>query len=184
MQNKALVNLFARHSQWWKVGVAFLFFVLMNIIILNQVSTFEALSGGQPLLELPNLAGQNLYDIANSYGAEALELYQYRIQPIDIVYPLTAGIFFTLFLSALTTRLFKDASIWRYAPLFGILAVLLDWAENLSVFVILRTLDNPINWLSFLTPALSIVKTIAGVICVVFILGMLGVWAFKKFSKE
>jgi|GEM_PF-5629806 len=169
-----------KHNEWWKAGVAVVLFMIATVLIQNEVAAFEELSGGEPLIELPNLAGENLYDIATLYSDEALESYQYRVQPLDVIYPLTAGVMFFLTLNAFTTRLFPEDSNWRYVPILGLLATLLDWGENLCVFVILRTLENPIDWLSPLTSGFTMIKTIMGMICIILILGMFILWVYRK----
>ncbi|MEM7801332.1 MAG: hypothetical protein AAF633_19215 [Chloroflexota bacterium] len=153
--------------------IALVLFFIGNGLILPQVARFGELTGGTGLLELPNLVGQSLYAIAQTYPDDAVELYQRVIQPLDIVYPLTAGLLFASIIAWACQSLFPSDSRWQFLPWLGLLATLFDWLENLGVFIILRTLDNPIPGIDQFTQLMILLKNGVGVIAIGTILVLL-----------
>ena len=85
----------------WFTGVALLLFIAGNAVILPQVTAFEALSGGVAMLEVPTQLGQDLREVVRAYPPEAVAHYRTVLLPIDVVYPATAGLFFTSALAVL-----------------------------------------------------------------------------------
>jgi len=151
-------NLFIMLGRGPIIIISFVLFLIGNGLILPQVTRFEALTGGTSLLELPNLVGQSLYSIAQTYPAEAIELYQRVIQPLDIFYPLTAGLLFASVLAWASQSLFPSDSRWQMLPWLGVFATLFDWLENLGVFIILRTLESPITAIDGFTQVMIVLK--------------------------
>ncbi|MEM8856758.1 MAG: hypothetical protein AAGD96_00460 [Chloroflexota bacterium] len=159
-------NFFEMIGRWPAILIAIILFVIGNALILPQVTRFEELTGGTGLIELPNLVGQSLYAIAQTYPADAIELYQRVIQPLDVFYPLTAGLMFASIIAWTCKSLFDSDSRWQMLPWLGVLATLFDWLENLGVFTILRTLDNPISLVDAFTQTMIFLKNGFGFISI------------------
>ena len=166
-------NMFNMIGRWPAILVTLVLFVVGNGLILPQVTRFEELSGGMSLIELPNLVGQSLYAIAQGYPSEAVQFYQRVIQPLDLFYPLTAGLMFASIIAWACKSLFDSNSKWQMLPWLGLLATLFDWLENLGVFIILRTLDNPISIIDGITRILIILKNGVGFMAIGTILVLL-----------
>ncbi|MEM9992393.1 MAG: hypothetical protein AAF738_11560 [Bacteroidota bacterium] len=154
-----LIQLFERLSVWWYGIIAFVLYMGVQQVILGYVNRFEELTDGLPMIELPILVNRSLYEIAVQYPQEAIRMYQTNLQPLDIFLPLTAGLWFAVALAFLTKSIFPSTSNWWLLPLLGVLATFLDWAENIGVFFILRTLDAPITGLDILTRVFILTKT-------------------------
>lgn len=166
---------FTRIGRWpYLVGAA-VSFVVANLVILGQVRRFEELTGGLALLEVPRMVTQDLYVVAAEYPTSAVTLYRTVIQPLDVLYPLTLGLLLVVVLSMLTVRLFPPTSRWRSLPWLGALPTLADWSENVGVFTILRTIDDPIAWVDPLTRLLTAVKGIVAIGTVLVLAGVLTV---------
>jgi len=177
---RTVIRWIEQFAKWPYLVGAFLLVVGSNLLILSQVTRFEEATGGMSLLELPTLIPQNLYAIAQGYTPAGMQIYQSIIQPLDIVFPLTVGLFFALVLAALTTRLFPVDSRRRYLPLLGPLATLGDWLENLGVFFILRTVNDPIPALALLTKAFIVAKLIVGLLAIFSILILFAMWVSQR----
>ncbi len=176
-------NLFIMLGRGPVIVISFVLFLIGNGLILPQVTRFEALTDGTSLLELPNLVGQSLYDIAQTYPIEAIEFYQRVIQPLDIFFPLTAGLLFASVLAWASQSLFTPDSRWQMLPWLGVVATLFDWLENLGVFVILRTLDNPISAIDGYTQLMIVLKNGSGVAAIGTIL-LLVIMKFVRWIRS
>lgn len=154
-----MTTLFTSIGRWSYAAIALIaWLAFQQFAILPQVQRFEELTGGAPLLEVPSALTQDLYAAAAAYPPDAVELYRGVIQPLDVVLPLLLGVALVITLSALTVRLYPEGSRGRLLPLLGVLPTMLDWAENIGVAAILRTLDAPVSWLDPVTRTLSGLK--------------------------
>ena len=160
-------------GRWQVILLAIVLFVIGNALILPQVTRFEEISGGLPLIELPNLVGQSLYTVAQGYSIEAVEFYKTVVQPLDIFYPLTAGLMFASIIAWACKSLFDSDSRWQMLPWIGLLATLFDWLENLGVFIILRSLDGPISLVDGYTQAMIVLKNGVGFMAIGTVLVLL-----------
>lgn len=158
---------------------ALLLFIIGNVLIFSQVARFEEATGGMRLLELPTMVSEDFYAVVNDYGEEGRAIYQWVIQPLDVVYPLTAGFLFAVALAILARALFRADSRWQVVPLLGPLATLTDWLENLGVFLILRTADTPIPILETLAKSLIIVKFAISSLAVLTIVILFLIWMVR-----
>ena len=181
---KQIMKLIERLAKWPHLLVSFLLFVAGNVAILPQVTRFEEMTNGMSLLEVPTMLSEDLYAVANAYSPEGLRLYQQVIQPLDIIYPLTAGLFFMVGLVMLTTRLFSADSRWRYLPLIGALATLFDWLENLGVFLILQTLEMPNAIFATMTKLFIVLKFGVSSLSVLLLLGLFLWWVVRRFVNR
>ena len=165
---------FGRIARWPIVGLLALAFALTNVVIFGGISRFEAAAGGLPILELPSVASPaELGEVARAYPPEAARIYRTVIQPLDILFPLTAGLLFGSMIYLLVATQFGLGSPWRALSLLGAGAILADYLENMGVFVLLRTADSPPLGVELLIRAASLVKFGLGIAAVVSILALL-----------
>ncbi len=86
---------FEHLARWPLIGLLVLAFALTNVVIFAGISRFEAVAGGLPILELPSVAPPSeLGAVARAYPPEAALIYRTVIQPLDLLFPLTAGLLF------------------------------------------------------------------------------------------
>ena len=95
------------------------------------------------------------------------------IQPLDVLYPLTAGLLFGSLIYQLVTAQFGPGSHWRALSLLGAAACLADYLENIGVFVLLRRAEAPPPGVELLIRVVSLVKFSVGIAAVVSILVLL-----------
>lgn len=183
MSNQALNNRLEKLSQWRYAGIALLVFIAVNAIILSMVERFKTMTNGTDMIELPNMVSQDLYAIAQSYPAEALRFYQQVLQPLDIVYPATLGLFLVLLLATLTVRIFPSTSRYRYLPLLGLLPTVADWLENIGVFFILRTVDTPQPIFAVWTKTFIVVKMATSTV-ILLALALLIIWIIRTIAQR
>ncbi len=179
-----LAQKFEAFAKWPYLLITLFLFIAGNLVILPQVNRFDAVTEGMSLLEVPTLLSENLYTVAQQYNEAGLTLYQTVILPLDIFYPLTAGLFFTIALAMLTKQIYPAGSRWRYLPLLGGLAVILDWLENLGVFLILSTLNTPILIFDLLTRLFILIKFVIGSLTVLLIIILFLVYLTQLFFKR
>jgi hypothetical protein len=164
------------------IGVAF---VVLNVIILSAVQSFEAVSAGLPILEVPSFApASELGEIARAYPPEAAQIYRTVVQPLDVLFPLAAGVFFgsTIYLLAVTVA--GRQSPWRALSLLGIGMVLTDYLENIGVFILLRAAENPPPGLEVVLRVVIVVKFAAGIITVICVLALLGILLVQRINRS
>jgi hypothetical protein len=178
-------RVFMRGARWSIIGLYAVAFVVLNIIILSAVQRFEAVSAGLPILEVPSFAPPaELGETARAYPPEAAHMYRTIIQPLDILFPLFAGLFFGSTIYLLVTKVAGPGSRWRALSLFGAGMIVTDYLENVAVFVLLRTADAPPPGLeAFLRIAIWI-KFPVGIVAVLSVLTLFGVWLVQRVSRS
>jgi hypothetical protein len=165
---------FGRIARWPVIGLLVLAFALINVVIFGAVTRFEAAAGGLPILELPSVAPPSeLGVVARAYPPEASQIYRTVIQPLDVLYPLTAGLLFGSLIYLLVTEQFGPGSPWRALSLLGAAACLADYLENIGVFVLLRTAAAPPPGVELLIRAASLVKFCVGIAALISIVALL-----------
>ena len=173
--------MFACTARWWIISLYLFAFIITNVLIMGGVSRFEQVANGQPLLEDPRsyaTAGIDLYDIARQYPPEAAQIYKTEIQPLDIIFPLSAGLFFGTLLYKLVL-IIKPNTRWRILGLLGTGLTLSDYCENIGVFTILRTIDTPLPAVMTAVRVASLLKMLVGFGAISCILGAL-VWILVR----
>ncbi len=165
---------FGRIARWPIVGLLALAFALTNVMIFGAISRFEAAAGGLPILELPSVAPPSeLGAVARAYPPEAAQIYRAVIQPLDVLFPLTAGLLFGSLIYLLIGTQLGPGSPWRTLSLLGAGACLADYLENIGVFVLLRTADTPPPGVEVLIRVASLLKFGVGIAAVVSIVALL-----------
>lgn len=177
-------QVFRRSSGWRGIGAYVLAFMLVNIVILNAVARFETASGGLAILELPSIAPPGeLIATAQAYSPEAAAIYRDAIQPLDLLFPLFAGLLFGSVIYALTVALWGLGTPWRALSLTALLLTLFDYLENLGVFVLLRTIDDPLWASALLIRVASLLKFSLGFLPLVAIVVLSALWMIRSFRR-
>ncbi|GAB4210279.1 MAG: hypothetical protein OHK0022_43060 [Roseiflexaceae bacterium] len=165
---------FGRLARWPIIGLLVLSFLLINVVMFGAISRFEAAAGGLPILELPSVAPPSeLGAVARAYPPEAAQIYRTVIQPLDVLFPLAAGLLFGNLIYLLVAAQLGAGSPWRALSLLGAAACLADYLENIGVFVLLRTAEAPPPGVELLIRVVSLVKFGVGIAAVVSIVALL-----------
>lgn len=147
------------------LALAFLASGALFAMLFDRTSEFEN-TIGKPSLPDTALPPQNLYQAAGNWSKDTVNFYLTEIAPLDIVFPVALGLTLAIALALLS----PPTSAW---PRIGLIAILVDWAENGSFVAILTTLDDPIPGLAPLAMALTLLKFalyLSGVGAVIYLL--------------
>lgn len=177
-------RVFRRSSGWRGIGLYFLAFVLVNVVMFNALAQFDAAASGMTLLELPSVAPPGeLIATAQAYPPEAAAIYRNAIQPLDLLFPLFAGLLFGSVIYGLSVALWVASTPWRALSLTALLLVLFDYLENLGVFVLLRTTDDPLWASALLIRVASLLKFSLGFLPLVAIVVLSALWLIRSLRR-
>jgi len=149
-----------RISNGWIVLGALLVFTLFTILVLpGQSASAEAFSAdaGSPDLSF-YYSPDELYRMAESYGAQGRELYVRARFTFDLIWPVV----YTLFLTAAISWIYARATpsknkIW-WLNLLPVLGMLIDYLENISTSLVMFRYPQQTPLIDFLAPIFTMLK--------------------------
>jgi hypothetical protein len=139
---------------------ALLLFVVFTAVVLpRQVGEAEQGNGSSasPDTSLFYTAEQ-LYDLAEAYGAARRMAYVRTRLTFDVVWPLVYTLFLTTALSWLMARGFATGSAWRRANLAPLLGMLFDFLENGATSLVMARYPAETPVVAELAGVLTLVK--------------------------
>ncbi|MBI9048000.1 MAG: hypothetical protein JEZ00_01155 [Anaerolineaceae bacterium] len=128
--------------------------------------------------------GDDLLNMAETYGETGRLLYVQARMRFDIVFPLVYGGFLCLSISWLLQRLLSENSGWCVLNILPLGGVGFDLLENLFASVIMITYPEQIFWMLKVTPIITILKWlfVGGSFIVVF--DLLVLYLIKKVKNK
>jgi hypothetical protein len=126
-------------SRGWVVLAALALFVVFMVFVLPaqaEVSSRELDDAGSPDMSFVYSAG-DLYRWAEAYGPDGRAAYVRVRWSFDLAWPLVYGLFLVTAVSWLGRRAYPSDSRWRLLNLTPVVAVLLDYAENVLTSVVM-----------------------------------------------
>lgn len=176
-----LSSTFYRISSGAFTLVSLLIFVLFMIFVLPaQAQRAKETSAG---IGSPDTSffytTDNLYEMAEAYGADGRAAYIRSRLTFDLIFPLTYLFFLVTSISWIAQRAIPNVdSRWRLINLFPFFGFLFDYFENIATSIVMFNFPQPTPVLGFLAPILSLTKWffVNGSFVVLFILGMIIVW--------
>ncbi len=125
------------------VGVALLFFLGMLFLINGSfigTAKLMEVTGGQNILdmEFEGYSVEKAYTILDALGEEGRAFNMKYIIPLDIIFPLSYGLFYFMALSLIAKHLFTKMKRFWLIGLVGFVGTLFDLAENIAVFRLLQ----------------------------------------------
>lgn len=129
-------------SKGWLALAALVIFLLFTALVLpGQAAGSDERTGGarQPDTSLFYSADE-LYSMAEAFGAEGRQAYIRARFTFDVVWPVVYGFFLVTAISWLAGSAFPPGSsgaLWRRLNLVPILGVLFDYLENLSTSLVM-----------------------------------------------
>jgi hypothetical protein len=128
-----------RVSTGWIALLSLVIFIVFSITVLPSQSAQAVQSAGET--STPDLSfyysAEQLYSIAESYGAEVRAAYIRARFTFDLVWPLVYGFFLVTSLSWLSGRALGEDSFWALANLLPLAGVLFDYLENISTSLVM-----------------------------------------------
>lgn len=167
---------------WITALVSLAIFILFMILVLPRVSTYaeENIGGiGSPDTDMM-LTGQELYDIAESYGEEGRDTYVFLRWTFDLVWPLV----YTFFLLSFIIVLGKNLPYKFVRPMYllPLVAMLMDYLENTLVTIVMVAFPRKLLTIGSIASFSSLLKwgTLSLAFLFVFILAVTRlVWKFR-----
>jgi hypothetical protein len=149
-------------SKGWVVLLALTVFILFMVFVLPGQSAQAdevANEAGTPDLSFW-YSKSDLYGMAESYGELGRAEYIKARFTFDLVWPIVYTVFLVTAISWFFGKVFSDMNIWQRANLLPLLAMILDYLENISTSIVmarypaqtvlvdsLATVFTPAKWL-------------------------------------
>lgn len=137
--NKHMLKKAVSSSTLLAVLLAGVFFLLMFVLINgNWIGTgrLMEITGGVNILDFEFAYGaEEAYAHLNALGAEGRAFYQSRVLPLDFFFPLGYAAFYFCVIAYLLRR--NEKMGWRWLLVLPPLAMLMDFAENAAILVML-----------------------------------------------
>jgi hypothetical protein len=160
MLKKLSVKLYQFSSGFVTLLGLLIFSVFVAFVLPQQAERAEAVSQGSGSPDMSYFYSRaDLYDMAETYGAEGRAAYIRARFTFDLVFPLTYLFFLATSISWVMLRAAPDAnSRWRFLNLFPVFGALFDYLENISASVVMLNYPQHTPILDSLTPVFSLVK--------------------------
>ncbi|MFC1996798.1 hypothetical protein ACFLXI_04220 [Chloroflexota bacterium] len=183
---KRLSTWLYRVSTGWITLICFIIFLLFTTLVLPvQAGIADKISqdAGSPDMSFFYTA-QELYEMAEAYEEQGRDAYIRARFTFDLIWPLV----YAMFLSTSVSWTFEHASLyrgrWRWANLFPLIGMILDYLENISTSVVMYRYPASTDFLAYIAPFLTALKWIF--VTASFIILLIGIFAiiWKFFRKH
>ena len=146
---------------WAAIAGLVIFLVFTATVLPNQAAQADATSGGADTPDLSfYYSPQELYQMAEVYGEEGRQEYIRVRFTFDLFWPIVYSLFLVTSISWLTKRGFASDSIWQRANLVPLLAMILDYFENISTSLVMYRFPARTPAVDFLAPIFTSIKWI------------------------
>lgn len=167
----------------------FVFFLLTNFIINGKpfgLAKLMEITGGHSILdmELMGYSVDRAYEILDHLGAEGRSFHVKYIMPMDIIFPLSYGLFYFTTLTLIVKELWKKVKRPWLIGFIGLAAMLFDWLENIMIFILLNNYPNRLDGIVRIANRFTQVKSFFIIISMTLIASGLIALAFKTFAVK
>ena len=141
--------------------IALVIFALVVAFVLpTQAQRAEAASGGA---DSPDMSffytSDDLYNMAETYGADGRAAYIRARFTFDLIFPLSYLFFLATSISWVMKRAVSNPdSRWRLLNLFPVFGVLFDYLENISTSIVMANYPQQTFLFDTLAPIFTLVK--------------------------
>lgn len=149
-------------SHGWVVLIGLIIFVLFSVLVLPaQSSQADNISGetGSPDMSF-FYSSQNLFDMAESYGAQGRVEYIRARFSFDLIWPFVYGFFLSTSISWLIKRVDLSKTPMGLLNLVPVFGVLFDYFENITTSWVMFRFPQPALFPALLAPFLTATKWI------------------------
>ena len=162
-------------------GLAILFglYVVVFGAIITTLTQLTELTGGIGILDFDRgYSIERVNEVFSSYGTNGMALYM-RIQFLDLFNPAI----YSLFLASIVYLLWQNRQI-AWVSIMPLLAGLLDYFENLTLFILARSFPDLSESLVSISSALSIVKNIVLFVAILSLLSGLVLFVLGRINGK
>lgn len=154
-----LSDFFYYVSTGWATLIGLVVFVLFMIFVLPaQAQKAEDYSGGISPDTSYVYSANDLYQMAEAYGAEGRAAYIYARFTFDLLFPLAYLFFLATSVSWLLMRGLAERSHWRLLNLFPLAGAVFDYLENISASLVFGRYPSPTPIIDVLAPVFTAIK--------------------------
>jgi hypothetical protein len=165
----------SRVSTGWVALAAIVIFLLFTALVLPQQASKAAQETGG--VGSPDTSffytPKDLYDMAESYGAQGRQAYIRARFTFDLVWPLVYTLFLVTAISWVFGKAFAPHSRWQWANLAPLLGALFDYLENLSTSLVMLRYPAETAVVDLLAPLFTALKW--GLLGASFLLLLVGI---------
>jgi hypothetical protein len=181
---KQLSDFLYKITNGWVALLALLVFLLFaGLVLPGQAASAETYSGnaGSPDLSF-YYSAQDLYHMAEVYGEHGRGAYVRARFTFDLIWPLVYTFFLCTAISWVYARAFTTHSLWRDANLVPVLAMLVDYLENLSTSLVMLRYPHPTIVVGSLAPLFTMLKwvLVIGSVGLLFAGAAIAVWQWVR----
>lgn len=151
-----LITFVDRLANWRGIGILLVSYALVFGAIIATLSQLTTLTGGTGILDFDiGYSLERVQEVFDSYGEAGFALYG-RIQLLDLINPAIYSLLFSCFIYILWKSRKYD-----WFVIIPLVAGLLDYAENLTLYLLSSTYPDLSPQLVLFSSTLSIIKNIA-----------------------
>ncbi len=172
-----------------KIVTMFLVLLMVSNWFINGkpygLSQLIEITGGTsiPDMEMTGYSPERLYDILDAQGEAGRAFYRHTIMPQDIFFPFFYACLYATGVTYLARKLFPTRPGLQNLALLGLFAGLMDWAENVCLFIILLNYPQRLDGLALLATTFTVIK---GALIIFHMVVMVGgfSWLWIKFLRK
>lgn len=170
---------------WGRIAIAFVLFAgTLLTLQLYFLPVWLDISGGLPLID--NESGytpSEAYQLIEDYGEAGRDYYNF-VQITDTLFPFFAGLFWSMLASRLLITIWPERNSLLIIGLYPWLITGFDYAENIGVFLLLRTYTTPIPAIAQYTLFMTNIKTFSYLSSIVLILLFLLIFVLQQIRTK
>jgi len=172
-----ILSIIDRLATWRGFAILFVLYAAVFGTIIATLSNLTTLTGGIGILDFDRgYSVERVREVFDSYGEEGFALYG-RIQLLDLVNPAI----YSLIFASLIYLLWRDRG-HRWVVVLPLAAGLLDYCENLTLFLLSNSYPEISSQLVTISSALSLIKNIALFGAIIALLIGLFFWVRERFK--
>lgn len=175
-------------STGWVALAALVGFLLFTALVLpSQAARSEAETGdvGSPDMSL-FYSPEELYQLAEAYGAEGREAYIRARFTFDMIWPVVYMVFLSVVISWVYGKAFEADSWWQRMNVVPVLGALFDYLENVSTSLVMWRYPERTGVVDLLAPVFTLVKWVfvGGSFGLLVVGVVVGIWRWVQRRGE
>lgn len=183
-----MVNRFPR-SLWYSTFILVAFLIIMNgINVPNIIAASAGYAGSIPMFTLDVLPGYSpayLAEVLGTYGEAGRSAYATSLMTLDMLFPISYGIFFALLVRRVYRNLNLPVGLVNAMIAMPLLSMMLDWIENLTfVYLISLYPVQPLAVAKFVSLVTLIKVSLYAFTIISLVLGSALMWKKRKNSER
>lgn len=127
---------------------------------------------------------ERVYEILTGLGAEGRKLYSNFIIPIDLVFGISYMLFLVLWIGYFINTINAKSNLLNILFLFPLLTMIFDWAENGSIFIMIKQFPDISHTLCKFTSVFTQLKFSLFLISILTIIFLLLYAIYSKMKKN